>query len=388
MGLVDGYELVGSVMALSNLAITFDAQPPVYFPGKPISGRVTFSVTEPLAFDQVRVECFGIVSTKRTKTSTSSGGFPKNVIYSAYEVCCDQDKTVLDGTRGSGTPESVPAKDHAVTNGTEVSTPEHEKPVTLARKVSALKPASKSAIQPGAYSFPFTFFLPIKCPSSFEGSYGHIRYFCKALVTSGGAVQYSGKEAFTVIGWLDLNASPTASLYYQTEANTNTDEKGGKLLVRLYLRQQGYVPGEMVNARMELVNNSTKPVSVIFAQFVQRVTYAAKRENADDWSKWEERKVLQQVSERCRTSKDALRFCCQYCFLVGNPQREGSRQQKLSTEMGRLQRSAVLSHDGCRHSNLTRPIRNPVPFHFRQQRTCACGLCASYGRRHPVEAIV
>lgn len=281
---------------MTNLAILYDVSPPVYFPGKPISGKVSFMVTEPLPFDHVRVECFGAVITKRTKTSTSASGFSKNIIYSACEVCCEQTKTVLDGSRSPSTRASNQnGKMDGVSQTQEIDQLEFEKPVTIARKTSALKPASTSVIKPGPYSFPFTFFLPLKCPSSFEGSYGQIRYFCKISVSCGGVVRFSRKEAFTVIGWSDLNYSPTAYLYYQTEAHSTTDEKGGKILARLHLRQQGYVPGELVNARMEIVNNSAKAVSAIFAQFVQRVNYAAKRENMDDWSKWEERRVLQQV---------------------------------------------------------------------------------------------
>lgn len=67
-------------------------------------------------------------------------------------------------------------------------------------------------LQPGKHEFPFTFPLPVNCPSSFEGEYGHIRYEMKVVVDRAFKFDQEKKIALRVIAPLDLNADPYASV--------------------------------------------------------------------------------------------------------------------------------------------------------------------------------
>ena len=63
-------------------------------------------------------------------------------------------------------------------------------------------------LKPGDYKFPFTFHLPQNCPSSFEGSYGHIRYQIKVVVDRSFKFDQEKKVAVRVYNLLDLNKDP------------------------------------------------------------------------------------------------------------------------------------------------------------------------------------
>ena len=66
-------------------------------------------------------------------------------------------------------------------------------------------------MMPGPHMFKFQCQLPESLPSSYEsasglnGQYGHVRYFCKAVMERSSIYNKECKAAFTVIRPLDLN---------------------------------------------------------------------------------------------------------------------------------------------------------------------------------------
>ncbi|KAJ8304882.1 hypothetical protein KUTeg_018465, partial [Tegillarca granosa] len=73
----------------------------------------------------------------------------------------------------------------------------------------------KIVLPSGRHSYPFQFQLPPNLPASFEGEYGYIRYWVKALVEKPlKSFSHVTKSAFTIIGALDLN--------YFSDSNTST----------------------------------------------------------------------------------------------------------------------------------------------------------------------
>lgn len=64
---------------------------------------------------------------------------------------------------------------------------------------------SQITILPGHHEYPFSFQLPHSIPSSFEHSYGYIRYTVKAVIDRPWKFNHESKAAFTVISHLDLN---------------------------------------------------------------------------------------------------------------------------------------------------------------------------------------
>ena len=66
-----------------------------------------------------------------------------------------------------------------------------------------------STVHPaGSHVYPFAFQLQDTVPSSFEGSRGYVRYFCKATIDRPWKFDSSNLRAFTVIHHFDLNRFP------------------------------------------------------------------------------------------------------------------------------------------------------------------------------------
>lgn len=71
---------------------------------------------------------------------------------------------------------------------------------------------STSSLSAGRHTFPFCFVLPEDLPSSFEGVHGYVRYVVKAIIDRPWKFDHTTKCNFTVIGILNLNSEPNASV--------------------------------------------------------------------------------------------------------------------------------------------------------------------------------
>ena len=73
----------------------------------------------------------------------------------------------------------------------------------------------------GSHVYPFAFQLQSTVPSSFEGSRGYVRYFCKATIDRPWKFDSHNLRAFTVIHQMDLNLYPncTVSLFESFQAS-------------------------------------------------------------------------------------------------------------------------------------------------------------------------
>lgn len=60
----------------------------------------------------------------------------------------------------------------------------------------------------GFHSYSFELELPRELPSSFEGTFGYVRYSAKANIDLRLRRDYDIKAAFTVLSHLDLNKEP------------------------------------------------------------------------------------------------------------------------------------------------------------------------------------
>jgi hypothetical protein len=60
-------------------------------------------------------------------------------------------------------------------------------------------------LEPGEYTYPFTFLLPDKIPSSFEHHYGKIRYTLKGTVDIPWSLNQHTVRSFSVYNDVDLN---------------------------------------------------------------------------------------------------------------------------------------------------------------------------------------
>jgi len=76
------------------------------------------------------------------------------------------------------------------------------------------KKSNKFVLPAGNYSYPFQFQLPPNLPSSFEGYYGHVRYWVRGTIDKPWNFDHMTKTPFTVVSALDLNSLPEANVSY------------------------------------------------------------------------------------------------------------------------------------------------------------------------------
>lgn len=60
-------------------------------------------------------------------------------------------------------------------------------------------------IDSGTHTYTFACPIPINCPSSYEGAFGHIRYMVKVTFIRSGVSNRTYTKGFTVLKLLDLN---------------------------------------------------------------------------------------------------------------------------------------------------------------------------------------
>ncbi|XP_046549335.1 arrestin domain-containing protein 3-like [Haliotis rubra] len=113
----------------------------------------------------------------------------------------------------------------------------------------------------GSYTYPFRHRLPGPLPSSFESYAGKIRYWIKGTIDKPWKFNHTTKKVFTVADKLDLNDRPGTR-----KASRGEDEinlcclwcKSGPISCKFELDRSGYVPGESIPIKAEIINHSNR----------------------------------------------------------------------------------------------------------------------------------
>lgn len=146
-------------------------------------------------------------------------------------------------------------------------------------------PGNQIELPPGAHTYSFACALPAMLPTSFEGTYGHIRYTVRVVLERPWKFDQSYKVAFTVLKEFDLNYdSPILrvkeihhilgpSMYYNSHLIIKIPTQmeitksfwcgpctTGPLSMMSSIPQSGYVPGQKVIITTEVTNMSNIPV--------------------------------------------------------------------------------------------------------------------------------
>ncbi|GMR30111.1 hypothetical protein PMAYCL1PPCAC_00309 [Pristionchus mayeri] len=136
-------------------------------------------------------------------------------------------------------------------------------------------------IHAGTHRFPFRFFLPSKCPHSFEGKFGFIRYYCMAKIEQS---RFNGdkstKTVLTVIPTSDLNRIPNANLPILTSQSKEIRTfffKNGRITLTMKLNKRGFVTGEQVAITADVVNSSSHKIKNIRTKILKHSTFNAFR---------------------------------------------------------------------------------------------------------------
>ncbi|XP_055850849.1 arrestin domain-containing protein 3-like isoform X2 [Episyrphus balteatus] len=124
----------------------------------------------------------------------------------------------------------------------------------------------KQTLDIGTYEYKFECALPSECPSSFEGLYGRIRYDTKIIVNRPYAFNKSYKMGFNVLKIYDLNPLPELRIPTKLEELKHFccgPCKSRPLVISLEIQRTSFVPGEFIEFKAKLINNSRTTVQQV-----------------------------------------------------------------------------------------------------------------------------
>uniref|UniRef100_A0A5S6Q919 Arrestin_C domain-containing protein n=1 Tax=Trichuris muris TaxID=70415 RepID=A0A5S6Q919_TRIMR len=136
-----------------------------------------------------------------------------------------------------------------------------------------------NVVPAGCHRIPFTFRLPERLPSSYEGLYGNVRYDCTAVLSRAWKLDLVCRKAFRVLAAVDLNSMQDVGRplkFRETQDIYCCCFRRGSLGLNVQLPKIGYTPGELLDASCEIVNNSTKTIDIIVVALKQYVTFRGK----------------------------------------------------------------------------------------------------------------
>ncbi|XP_013118360.2 arrestin domain-containing protein 17 [Stomoxys calcitrans] len=133
-------------------------------------------------------------------------------------------------------------------------------------------------LPPGTYTFPFNITLPLSCPTSCEGKYGHIRYALWLIVERPHAFDNEFNRPLTVLRTADLNLDPEHKLPIQVE---EMDSIGcwpcnsGNVSYIVRVPFGAYAPGQTLRYSLLIQNQSMSDISGYEVEFNENITFTA-----------------------------------------------------------------------------------------------------------------
>ncbi|KAM3960389.1 arrestin domain-containing protein 2 [Aphomia sociella] len=133
-------------------------------------------------------------------------------------------------------------------------------------------------LQPGKHEFPFSIHIPHTCPSSFEGSHGHIRYELKVVVDRAFKTDQEITAPVRIIAPLDLNTEqytkdPIELEFHDSYCCWCISSGSSETLVKLPVT--GYCPGQVIPVEVACNNKSSVEIEKIKIAIKKEVTFRA-----------------------------------------------------------------------------------------------------------------
>lgn len=131
----------------------------------------------------------------------------------------------------------------------------------------------------GVHTYTFNIPLPLECPTSFEGKYGHIRYEISLKLNRPFRFDNVYKKALTVIKTCDLNLNSMYRIPLLLEEMGDLCccySSNGSILYTLKIPYGAYAPGQAVKYSLHVANQTMTDIVGYSYEFVKKVTFTAK----------------------------------------------------------------------------------------------------------------
>ncbi|XP_071102891.1 arrestin domain-containing protein 3-like [Haliotis cracherodii] len=238
---------------LNVFTITLNNPQGVYSPGQCLQGHLTLELNEDMKMRGIQLQLHGGARVKWSESCPKGVGKARRTVTKHY-VAKDtyfNNELVLFGkaTGGDGDTPTLPA---------------------------------------GRYTYPFQYQLPPNLPSSFEGTVGRVRYWLKGTILKPWKFDDTTKRAFTVVNLLDLNAEPEAMQGLRGEVQETLCClccTSGPISCRFQIDRCGFVPGESIPIKAEIINRSNRKMKRSFAELYMVVTYHAPKKSRTNTKK-------------------------------------------------------------------------------------------------------
>jgi hypothetical protein len=133
-------------------------------------------------------------------------------------------------------------------------------------------------LEVGDYSYPFQFALPINLPTSFEHTFGNVRYSLYATVDIPWAFDKHSTRSFTVISHYDLNSQPALRQPYKaygTKVLCCGFCKSDPITAEFSIMKGGYVCGECIVFNATVDNRSSREIKSCTVNLIQHLVFHA-----------------------------------------------------------------------------------------------------------------
>ncbi|XP_059470670.1 arrestin domain-containing protein 17-like isoform X2 [Neocloeon triangulifer] len=237
-------------MGLEKFQIFFDLVQAVFYAGQTVSARIEVANSTPIQIKTFYVKVKGAceVCWRQTSPHQVDGTVPNYSTLASYDNRFDK--------RGYHASEDY-INDHFAIFGW----------------------GNKGTLEPGEYSFPFSYTLPMNLPSTLEAEFGYVRYTLTAVLDRDWKSDYKTKEPFYVICPLDLNSFPQLPAPVTREWTKKfwcLCCTSGHVNVILTVPVGGAVPGETLLPTLDVENNSRVSLDGVSLKLIKSVTYHAR----------------------------------------------------------------------------------------------------------------
>ncbi|KAM7364431.1 arrestin domain-containing protein 3-like isoform 2-T2 [Cochliomyia hominivorax] len=130
----------------------------------------------------------------------------------------------------------------------------------------------------GKHTYNFNIPLPLQCPTSLEGKFGHIRYEITLKINRYYRFDNIYKKPITIIKTIDLNLNPYFKIPVAVDTVGNLccwPCSSGNIIYTLTVPFGAFAAGQTLKYTLHIKNNSMTDVISYYLQFIRKIVFTA-----------------------------------------------------------------------------------------------------------------